>query len=166
MTRPLPGRLLRRMGLLLAVWLLMVPWTTPRVAAALPFPASPFVAMAPPMMSERGSSTDAATGEVFELLRVKVPAQHRQAWLAAEQASWEPWLTAQEGFLERRLFWDPQRQEGHLLIRWASRDQWKAIGPEAVQAVQERFEQQARQLTGSTAANPFPLVFEAELQPL
>jgi len=34
-----------------------------------------------------------------------------------------------------------------------------------VEAVQERFEQLARQATGLPQGNPFPLVFEGELQP-
>jgi hypothetical protein len=32
--------------------------------------------------------------------------------------------------------------------------------------VQERFEQRARQLTGQATGNPFPLLAEAELEPL
>jgi len=103
---------------------------------------------------------------VVEHLRVKVPAEGRQAWLAAEQGSWEPWLAQQDGFLDRQLLWDAEREEGTLLIRWASKDQWKAIPAEAVEAVQERFEELARQATGTTAGNPFPLVFEGELEPL
>jgi uncharacterized protein (TIGR03792 family) len=103
---------------------------------------------------------------VVEHLRVKVPAEGRQAWLAAEQGSWEPWLAQQDGFLDRQLLWDAEREEGTLLIRWASKDQWKAIPGEAVEAVQERFEELARQATGTTAGNPFPLVFEGELEPL
>ena len=103
---------------------------------------------------------------VVEHLRVKVPAEGRQAWLAAEQGSWDPWLAQQDGFLDRQLLWDADREEGTLLIRWASKDQWKAIPPEAVEAVQQRFEELARQASGTTAGNPFPLVFEGELQPL
>ena len=102
---------------------------------------------------------------VVEHLRVKVPAEAREAWLQAEQGSWEPWLAKQDGFLDRQLLWDSEREEGTLLIRWASREQWKAIPTESVQAVQERFEHLARQATGKRAGNPFPLVFEGELQP-
>jgi uncharacterized protein (TIGR03792 family) len=102
---------------------------------------------------------------VVEHLRVKVPAEARQAWLEAERGSWEPWLAQQDGYLGRDLLWDPEREEGTLLIRWASRQQWKAIPLEEVEAVQERFEQLARQATGSRQGNPFPLVFEGELQP-
>jgi uncharacterized protein (TIGR03792 family) len=102
---------------------------------------------------------------VVEHLRVKVPARARQAWLEAERGSWEPWLAQQEGYLGRDLLWDPEREEGTLLIRWASREQWKAIPISEVEAVQERFEQLARQATGTRQGNPFPLVFEGELQP-
>ena len=102
---------------------------------------------------------------VVEHLRVKVPAEARQAWLEAERGSWEPWLANQEGYLGRDLLWDAEREEGTLLIRWASHEQWKAIPLAEVEAVQERFEQLARQATGTRQGNPFPLVFEGELQP-
>jgi len=102
---------------------------------------------------------------VVEHLRVKVPAEARQAWLEAERGSWEPWLAQQPGFLGRDLLWDPEHEEGTLLIRWASRAQWKAIAVADVEAVQERFEQLAREATGTCQGNPFPLVFEGELQP-
>jgi uncharacterized protein (TIGR03792 family) len=102
---------------------------------------------------------------VVEHLRVKVPAEARQAWLEAERGSWEPWLERQPGYLGRDLLWDAEREEGTLLIRWASRDQWKAIPVAEVEAVQERFEHLARQATGVRQGNPFPLVFEGELQP-
>ena len=102
---------------------------------------------------------------VVEHLKVKVPAEARQAWLEAERGSWEPWLQRQPGYLGRQLLWDPSREEGTLLIRWASRQQWKAIPLAEVEAVQERFEQLARQATGRRQGNPFPLVFEGELQP-
>ena len=102
---------------------------------------------------------------VVEHLRVKVPAAGRQAWLEAERGSWEPWLAQQPGYLGRELLWDGEREEGTLLIRWASRAQWKQIPEAEIEAVQERFEQLARQATGENQGNPFPLLFEGELQP-
>ncbi|MEB3271249.1 MAG: TIGR03792 family protein [Synechococcus sp.] len=125
-------------------------------------------------------------GEVIEHLRLKVPAAARQAWLEAEQASWEPWLRAQAGFLGRELRWDEQRQEGQLLIRWASRALWQAIPAAAVEQVQQQFERSAHAalarlgvvsvaVAGDAApgigaallpaANPFPLVYAGELEP-
>ena len=102
---------------------------------------------------------------VVEHLRVKVPSEARQAWLEAERGSWDPWLAQQPGYLGRELLWDSEREEGTLLIRWASREQWKQIPEAKIEAVQERFEQLARQATGQSQGNPFPLLFEGELQP-
>lgn len=102
---------------------------------------------------------------VVEHLRVKVPADAVDAWLAAEQGSWEPWLAQQPGFLDRQLLWDPEREEGTLLIHWRSRAQWKAIPEAEIEQVQERFEHLAREATGRRQGNPFPLVFEGELLP-
>lgn len=127
---------------------------------------------------------------VIEHLRVKVPAAARSAWLEAEQLTWEPWLAQQQGFLGRHLHWDQEREEGQLLIRWASRQQWHAIPRAEIEAVQERFERIAHAClvrqgllapisdeeramgssaaselpaAGVPAANPFPLVFAGEL---
>ena len=102
---------------------------------------------------------------VVEHLRIQVPDQARDAWMEAEQGSWEPWLAQQEGFLGRDLLWDPTREEGTLLIRWSSREAWKAIPQEEVEAVQQRFELIARQSLGQDQGNPFPLVYEGELLP-
>ena len=145
--RPWPDGLPRLMGLVLSLVMLLA--------------GHPDVAIA--AFQDHSGNYDVA---VVEHLRVKVPAEGRQAWLAAEQGSWDPWLAQQDGFLDRQLLWDADREEGTLLIRWASKDQWKAIPPEAVEAVQQRFEELARQASGTTAGNPFPLVFEGELQPL
>ncbi len=145
--RPWPDGLPRLMGLVLSLVMLLAGHPDGAIAA----------------FQDPSGTYDVA---VVEHLRVKVPAEGRQAWLAAEQGSWEPWLAQQDGFLDRQLLWDAEREEGTLLIRWASKDQWKAIPPEAVDAVQARFEELARQATGTTAGNPFPLVFEGELEPL
>jgi len=102
---------------------------------------------------------------VVEHLRVKVPSEARQAWLEAERGSWDPWLAQQPGYLGRELLWDSEREEGTLLIRWASREQWKQIPEAEIEAVQELFEQLARKATGQSQGNPFPLLFEGELQP-
>ena len=104
---------------------------------------------------------------VIEHLRISVPKQGRQAWLEAERGSWEPWLEQQKGFLGRDLLWDPETEEGTLLIRWSSRQAWKAIPSEQVEEVQNRFEQLAREAMelAQDMDNPFPLVFEGELLP-
>ena len=85
---------------------------------------------------------------VIEMLRLDVPASHREIWLQAEASSWQPWLEQQPGFEGRELFWDPEREEGLLLIRWSSREQWKAIPSEEVDQVQEVFEARVNQALG------------------
>ncbi|MFM7268193.1 MAG: TIGR03792 family protein [Cyanobium sp.] len=126
-------------------------------------------------LASRIASDGRVQVEVIEHLRVQVPAAARQAWLEAEQASWEPWLRSQKGFLGRELRWDREREEGQLLIRWASRAQWHAIPRDEIEAVQERFEALAHQALRRLAvqlprdqaesANPFPLLLSEELPP-
>ncbi|BEV35724.1 TIGR03792 family protein [Synechococcus sp. M16CYN] len=107
-----------------------------------------------------------ANEEVIEQLRLRVPAHQLDTWLDGEKKIWQPWLEIQEGFLGREITWDPDREEGQLLIRWASRKQWKAINPEEVQRVRCQFEAVVNVALGrnEAAASPFPLVSEGELQ--
>lgn len=113
-----------------------------------------------------GAESAEAPAAVVELLRLRVPAPQRQAWLEAEKGTWEPWLQQRDGFVGRQLFWDPQREEGVLLIRWSSRALWHGIPAALVEEVQTRFEALARERTGSAQANPFPLLFSGELEPV
>ena len=144
----------------------------------LPTPSAAPHRSAPPMTAPHHQPADDAANAadeagteagtalvVVEQLRLQVPAALRQAWLEAERGSWEPFLARQDGFLGRELFWDPMREEATLLIRWASRGQWQAIPADQLQQVQERFERIARQAAGQARGNPFPLVFEGELEP-
>ena len=112
-----------------------------------------------------------AADAVVEHLRIKVPADARQTWLELEQQIWDPWLRRQPGFLGRELLWDPQSEEGILLIRWVSRAHWHSIPTGEIDAVQGRFEQQARlALAGrdpqGQVSHPFPLLHAGELQSL
>ena len=143
----------RRPGWLVRVWAVVI-------CLAMLLAGHPDVAIA--AFQDPSGSFDIA---VVEHLRVQVPAEAREAWLEAERGSWEPWLAQQDGYLGRDLFWDAEREEGTLLIRWASREQWKRIPAAEVEAVQLRFEQLARSATGQSQGNPFPLVFEGELVP-
>ncbi len=103
---------------------------------------------------------------VVEHLRLKVPSEGREVWLRAEQETWDQWLRQQKGFVGREVLWDSAREEGVLLIHWASDDDWKAIPASAVEAVQARFEDAARRWLGLSpqSENPFPLLFAGEIQ--
>ena len=71
----------------------------------------------------------------------------------------------QNGFLGRQLFWDPKVEEATLLIGWESKAVWKNISQAEINLVQQDFENLARKETGETSGNPFPLIFEGELNP-
>ena len=102
---------------------------------------------------------------VVEHLKLDVPKEFKNAWLKAEEGSWEPWLLKQDGFLGRQLFWDPKVEEATLLIGWESRAVWKNISQTEINQVQKDFEKIARKETGEMSGNPFPLLFEGELHP-
>lgn len=111
------------------------------------------------------------SGVVVEHLRFKVPAEARGTWLELEMRIWDPWLRSQTGYLGRELLWDPEREEGILLIRWVSRAHWHAIPSPEIEAVQEWFEQQARIALDPGEGpghlhHPFPLLHAGELHPL
>ncbi|WP_413678385.1 TIGR03792 family protein [Prochlorococcus sp. MIT 0916] len=102
---------------------------------------------------------------IVEHLKLAVPKKFKSAWLKAEEGSWEPWLFKQDGFLGRQLFWDPESEEATLLIGWESRAVWKNISKKEINFVQQDFEKIAREETGEISGNPFPLIFEGELNP-
>tara|TARA_Y100001968_G_scaffold624_1_gene486 strand:+ start:162 stop:617 length:456 start_codon:yes stop_codon:yes gene_type:complete len=102
---------------------------------------------------------------IVEHLKLDVPKKFKMAWLKAEEGSWEPWLLKQDGFLGRQLFWDSKTEEATLLIGWESRAVWKNISQTDINLVQQDFEKIARKETGETSGNPFPLIFEGELNP-
>jgi len=77
---------------------------------------------------------------VIEELRLKVPADAKAAWLNAEKEIWDPWLSSQDGFLGRQLFWDREKEEALILVNWKSKKLWKSIPMSEVNVVQEKFE--------------------------
>jgi uncharacterized protein (TIGR03792 family) len=151
---------LPRLTALLALLVVLI-WGQP----VLPAAAAVAATGAGPTDAAQAASPPRSSREVIELLRLQVPAAGREAWLEAERRSWQPWLEQQSGFLGRDLLWDPQHEEATLVIRWASREQWKAIPSAEVERVQREFEHLARQSLGQNAGNPFPLLAEAELEP-
>lgn len=105
---------------------------------------------------------------VVEMLRLQVPRQAQEAWLAAERICWEPWLRRQDGFLGRELLYDVRQEEALVLIRWASRRQWQAIPAAAVARIDRRFQAEVRRQLGPLAPSgggtPFALLQEGELR--
>ena len=99
---------------------------------------------------------------VIEELRLKVPADLKAAWLNAEKEIWEPWLSSQDGFLGRQLFWDKEKEEALILVNWKSKKLWKSIPISEVNLVQEKFEDNVKTAL-NISENPFELIYEGEL---
>ena len=99
---------------------------------------------------------------VIEELRLKVPADSKAAWLNAEREIWDPWLSSQEGFLGRQLFWDREKEEALILVNWESKKLWKSIPMSEVNVVQEKFEDIVKTAL-NVQENPFKLIYEGEL---
>ena len=99
---------------------------------------------------------------VIEELRLKVPAEVKAAGLNAEKEIWEPWLSSQDGFLGRQLFWDKEKEEALILVTWKNKKLWKSIPMSEVNVVQKKFEDNVKNALNSQE-NPFELIYEGEL---
>ena len=99
---------------------------------------------------------------VIEELRLKVPANSKTAWLNAEKEIWDPWLSSQDGFMGRQLFWDKEKEEALILVNWKSKRLWKSIPMSEVNIVQGKFEDNVKNAL-NVSKNPFELIYEGEL---
>ena len=124
-----------------------------------------FLLVLPMSLSAESNQSMGKEDVVIEVIRLKVPSSSRTSWLQAEKDTWAPWLAKQNGFLSRELYWDKNNEEATLMIKWATRKDWKSISQSQLAALQESFEISARNKTGQLKGNPFPLMFEGELIP-
>ena len=99
---------------------------------------------------------------VTEELRLKIPSEFKKIWLQAEKEVWEPWLSIQDGFLGRQIFWDKEKEEALILVNWENKKLWKSISMNEVNEVQEKFEENVK-TSLNTNVNPFELIYEGEL---
>ena len=102
------------------------------------------------------------TAIVIEELRLKVPADAKEAWLSAEKEIWEPWLSSKDGFLGRQLFWNKEKEEALILVNWKSKKLWKSIPISEVNLVQEKFVDNVKTAL-KLSENPFKLIYEGVL---
>ena len=100
---------------------------------------------------------------VIEELRLKVPSKYKEVWLKAEKEVWEPWLSKQDGFLGREIFWNKEKEEALILVNWENKKLWKSISMQEVNDMQGKFENFV--MTSLKAGeNPFKLIYEGELE--
>ena len=99
---------------------------------------------------------------IIEELRLIVPLEFKEEWLNAEKKIWEPWLSQQDGFLGREIFWDKEREEALILVYWKNKKLWKSISMSEVNMVQKKFEETVKSSL-KIIENPFKLIYEGEL---
>ena len=103
------------------------------------------------------------SGLVIEELRLRVPSNFKEEWLKAEQTIWEPWLSTQDGFLGRQIFWDKKKEEALILVNWKNKKLWKSISIREVDEIQKKFEENVISNL-NLSENPFKLIYEGELE--
>ncbi len=101
-------------------------------------------------------------GTVVEELRLMVPSEFKEVWLKAEKEVWEPWLSIQDGFIGRQIFFDKEKEEALILVSWKNKRLWKSISMNEVNAIQESFEENVKTALNINV-NPFNLIYEGEL---
>ena len=99
---------------------------------------------------------------VYEQLRLEIPKDYKTIWLEAEKDIWEPWLSNKDGFLGRQIFWDKEKEEALILVKWKNKKLWKSIPMEEVNQIQKKFEEYVLSSI-NVDKNPFRLIFEGEL---
>ncbi len=99
---------------------------------------------------------------ITEELRLEIPTKYKEVWLKAEKEVWEPWLSVQDGYLGRKIFWDKEKEEALILVNWKNKKTWKSISIKDVNEIQEKFEESVK-TSLNVNENPFKLIYEGEL---
>ena len=99
---------------------------------------------------------------IIEELRLRVPSQYKDNWINAEKEVWEPWLANKKGFLGREIFYNKEKEEALVLVRWANKNLWKSISAKEVNEIQSIFEANVKNDL-KLDRNPFELINEGEL---
>jgi uncharacterized protein (TIGR03792 family) len=94
---------------------------------------------------------------VIEWLKVNVAAELREEYIQKDMEVWTPALEQYPGFLGKEIWLDPDDPTALvILIRWASREQWKSIPADKVEEITETFDQ--------IFGQPYRMVEEKEYQ--
>ncbi len=77
----------------------------------------------------------------IEHLCFRVPPGGQQAFILQDERVWGPALRQQPGFLGKEVWLDAEDPHLiHLIIRWASRADWKTFPPDQVEALDRQMQ--------------------------
>ena len=99
---------------------------------------------------------------IIEELRLRVPSKYKDNWINAEKEVWEPWLENKKGFLGREIFYNKEKEEALVLVKWENKKLWKSISVKEVNKIQSIFEEIVKNDL-KIDKNPFVLIYEGEL---
>ncbi|NEQ30514.1 MAG: TIGR03792 family protein [Leptolyngbya sp. SIO4C5] len=79
---------------------------------------------------------------VIEWLKFRVPAEQREKYVQIDAEIWNSALEKYDGFMGKEVWISPDdTSELILVIRWASREQWKAIDQVGLDKITRAFDQ-------------------------
>lgn len=94
---------------------------------------------------------------VIEWLKFSVPPHLREKFIHKDEEIWTAFLATCPGFLGKEVWINPQKPtELILVIRWATREEWKSIPHERLNQIDQRFAQQM--------GKSYPVIEAAEYQ--
>lgn len=93
---------------------------------------------------------------VIEWLKVKVPAEKRELYIQKDHEIWTSALSAYQGFLGKEVWINPEDPtEIILVIRWSSKEAWKAVPQDVLQKAERRFNEAVGQAFGFTETGAY-----------
>lgn len=94
---------------------------------------------------------------VIEWLKIKVAPEMREQYIQKDAEVWTAFLAEYPGFLGKEVWINPEdATEVILVIRWASKEDWKSVPSDRLAATDQRF---AQALAGS-----YPIIEAGEYQ--
>jgi uncharacterized protein (TIGR03792 family) len=94
---------------------------------------------------------------VIEWLKMRVAPELREKFIQKDAEIWTAMLRECPGFLGKEVWVNPESPtDAILVIRWASREQWKSIAPERLERVEQQFDREF--------GEPYQLVEASEYQ--
>ncbi|MDJ0532449.1 MAG: TIGR03792 family protein [Xenococcaceae cyanobacterium MO_207.B15] len=79
---------------------------------------------------------------VIEWLVFQVASEAREKFIEKDREIWSSLLAKYPGFLAKEIWLDPQRSDRLIIvIRWQTRQQWKAVPIDILEATEQKFSQ-------------------------